>query len=50
MSWQDDVMIEQEGADALWHMGEGEWRELMHERHGWQRKESNGEVQDRIQA
>lgn len=28
MSWQDDVMIEQEQADALWFMGEGEWREL----------------------
>ena len=28
MSWQDDVMIEQEEADALFYMGEAEWREL----------------------
>lgn len=28
MSWQDDEMIEQEQADALEFMGEGEWREL----------------------
>lgn len=28
MSWQDDVMIEQEEADALFHMGEAEWREM----------------------
>ena len=28
MSWQDDAMIEQEQADALEFMGEGEWREL----------------------
>lgn len=28
MSWQDDVMIEQERADALWTMGEAEWRDL----------------------
>lgn len=38
MSWQDDAMIEQDAADALWDMGESEWRELMHEHHGWQRK------------
>lgn len=29
MSWQDDVMIEQEAADALEYMGEAEWREMM---------------------
>lgn len=29
MSWQDDVMIEQEQADALYEMGEAEWREMM---------------------
>lgn len=29
MSWQDDVMIEQEQADALYEMGEAEWRERM---------------------
>lgn len=29
MSWQDDTMIEQEQADALEHMGEAEWREMM---------------------
>lgn len=28
MSWQDDEMVEQEQADALWFMGEAEWREL----------------------
>lgn len=28
MSWQDDAMIEQGQADALWFMGEREWREL----------------------
>ena len=27
MSWQDDAMIEQEEADALWYMGEAEWKE-----------------------
>lgn len=29
MSWQDDIMIEQERADALFNMGEAEWRDLM---------------------
>lgn len=28
MSWQDDAMIEQEQADALYEMGEAEWREM----------------------
>ena len=28
MSWQDDVMIEQEQADALEYMGEAEWRDM----------------------
>lgn len=28
MSWQDDVMIEQEAADALFEMGEAEWRDI----------------------
>lgn len=28
MSWQDDAMIEQEEADALFSMGEAEWREM----------------------
>lgn len=28
MSWQDDVMIEQEQADALFEMGEAEWRDM----------------------
>lgn len=27
MSWQDDAMAEQERADALWTMGEAEWRD-----------------------
>lgn len=27
MSWQDDVMIEQEAADSLNYMGEAEWRD-----------------------
>ena len=28
MSWQDDVMIEQEAANALNDMGEAEWRDV----------------------
>lgn len=28
MSWQDDMMIEQDKADALNYMGEAEWRDL----------------------
>ena len=28
MSWQDDAMIEQEQADALFYMGEAEWRDM----------------------
>lgn len=39
MSWQDDAMIEQEQADALWDMGEAEWRDL------YKDKEENGEGQ-----
>ncbi len=31
MSWQDDAMIEQEKADALWTMGEAEWRDIYEE-------------------
>lgn len=31
MSWQDDVMAEQEAADALYEMGEAEWRDLYEE-------------------
>lgn len=32
MSWQDDIMIEQEQADALNYMGEAEWRDLYKEK------------------
>ncbi len=28
MSWQTDALAEQEVADALWEMGEAEWREM----------------------
>ena len=28
MSWQGDLMAEQEAADALGYMGEAEWRDL----------------------
>lgn len=28
MSWQDDAMAEQDMADALFEMGEAEWRDL----------------------
>jgi hypothetical protein len=28
MSWQADVLAEQDMADALWYMGEAEWREM----------------------
>lgn len=34
MSWQDDAMIEQEQVDALYEMGEAEWREMMEEKNG----------------
>lgn len=34
MSWQDDAMIEQEQANALYEMGEAEWREMMEEKNG----------------
>lgn len=29
MSWQGDLMADQEAADALFYMGESEWREIM---------------------
>ena len=32
MSWQDDAMAEQEQADALFDMGEAEWRDTFEER------------------
>lgn len=32
MSMQDDIVIEQEQADALNHMGEAEWREMYKEK------------------
>ena len=32
MSWQDDAMIEQEQADALFHMGEAEWIDMMEDK------------------
>lgn len=28
MSWQDDAMAEEEIADALYEMGEAEWRDM----------------------
>lgn len=31
MSWQDDAMIEQDIADALFGMGEAEWRDMFFE-------------------
>lgn len=31
MSWQDDAMIEQDKADALWDMGEAEWKDMFGE-------------------
>ena len=31
MSWQDDVMAEQEIADSLNYLGEAEWRDLFEE-------------------
>ena len=34
MSWQDDVMVEQERADALEYMGEAEWRDLLEDLDG----------------
>ena len=32
MSWQDDAMTEQDMADALWTMGEAEWRDMYKEK------------------
>ena len=29
MSWQDDAMTDQEMANALFNMGEAEWRDMM---------------------
>lgn len=34
MSRQDDAMIEQGRADALWTMGEAEWRDLLEDLDG----------------
>ena len=31
MSWQSDLMAEQDAADALEYMGEAEWRDLYRE-------------------
>ena len=28
MSWQDDAMAEQEESDALFELGEAEWKEM----------------------
>lgn len=28
MSWQADALAEQDMADALWEIGEAEWRDL----------------------
>ena len=33
MSWQDDVMAEQEAANELFYKGEAEWRELYRSKH-----------------
>lgn len=35
MSKWDDIIIEQQQADALYYMGEAEWRDTFEERHGW---------------
>ncbi len=32
MSWQGNLMAEQDAADALWGMGEAEWRDLYGEK------------------
>ena len=32
MSWQDDAMAEQDCADALFGMGEAEWRDMYQDR------------------
>ena len=42
MSWQDDAMAEQEAADALWTMGEAEWRDLYGD------KETKGDNNEKI--
>lgn len=38
MSWQDDAMIEQEQADALFYMGEAEWRDMMEDKNDEKQK------------
>lgn len=40
MSWQGDLMAEQDMADALWYMGEAEWRELYDRKRGKHGKHS----------
>ncbi len=37
MSWQDDVMAEQEAADALNYMGEAEWRDMYEDTDGYKK-------------
>lgn len=44
MSWQDDVMIEQEKADALNYMGEAEWRDLYRNKEEEEEKKEKTEV------
>ena len=39
MSWQDDAMIDQEEADALFYMGEAEWREMYRDKKEVDKKE-----------
>lgn len=41
MSWQDEVMIEQERADALWTMGEAEWRDMYRDK---EKEEEDGKA------
>lgn len=38
MSWQDDVMAEQDMANSLEYMGEAEWREIYED----ERREKHG--------
>ena len=44
MSWQDDVMVEQEEADALNYMGEAEWRDLYGD------KKEEGKKEEKMEA
>ena len=38
MSWQTDALAEQDMAEALWEMGEAEWRDIYCNEQPWYNK------------